>query len=381
MKPAIHQLVAGFRAGDAISTEAEALDAVFRANGCESTIWCLPRNTAEDSLGKVRDIASLPAAVKPDDIAILHLSIASPANDIFRALNCRKAIIYHNVTPARFFERCNTAFAKVLDDGRRAVADLAAAADINLADSAFNAAELAEMGYANPRVFPLVIDADFGGAVDTPTRAALTEGDILNILFVGRVVPNKRHDRILEVFSRLHAIEPRSRLIIAGSASGNETYKVMLQSFAKELGLRVSAFGTRSQTRMANASASAAGADFAPVVFTGFLKPSELNACYASASAFLCMSDHEGFCAPLLEAMHWNVPVFADAQAAVPETLDGAGVLFDGADSAEIAETMLRILRDPALRDAIIAAQRARLARFDDRDIWTEISRLLEIAK
>ena len=380
MNPRIHQIVAGFRDGDAISAEADALDSVFRAHCCESAIWCARRNTAIGTLDRVRDIAELPAAASPDDLALLHLSIGSPANDIFRALKCRKAIIYHNVTPARFFERCNTSFAKILEDGRRAVAALAGAADINLADSAFNAAELAEMGYENPRVFPLVIDTAFGDAVDAPTCAALAEGGVLNILFVGRVVPNKRHDRLLEIYSRLRALEPRSRLVIAGSASGNETYKVMLQSYAKELGLGVSAFGTLSQTRLASVSASVGGADFAPVVFTGFLKPAELNACYKTASAFLCMSDHEGFCAPLLEAMHWDVPVFADAQAAVPETLAGSGVLFDGANSAEIAETILRVVRDPALREAVLRCQRARLARFNARDIWAEISALLELS-
>ena len=373
----IHQLVAGFRTGDAISAEAEALDAVFKAHGCGSAIWCAPRNTAEDARGRVNDLATLAPAVAPSDIAILHLSIGSPANDVFRSLKCRKAIIYHNVTPARFFERCNAPLAKILEEGRRAVAQLAGAAETNLGVSAYNAGELAEMGYANPRVFPLVVDTGFGGAADAPMRDALAADGAFNVLFVGRVVPNKRHDKLLEVIAHLRRLEPRARLVIAGSSSGNEAYKVILRKAASEMGLGVSAFWSGGAAR--HTGVADLDGKFDAVVFTEFLKPSELNACYASASAFLCMSEHEGFCAPLLEAMHWDVPVFAQAAAAVPETLDGAGVLFDGADSAQIAETILRVTRDAQLREAVLENQRARLARFKARDIWNEISTLLEL--
>jgi len=374
----IHQLVAGYRTGDAISAEADALDSVFRANGIGSAIWCAPRNTAEDSRGRVGDIATLASSVKPSDIAILHLSIGSPANEVFRSLKCRKAIIYHNVTPAKFFERCNAPLARILEEGRREVASLAGVADINLAVSAYNASELVAYGYKSVRVFPLVIDMGEWGnpqSVDPVMRDSLAADGALNVLFIGRVVPNKRHDKLLEVMARLRQLEPRTRLVIAGSSSGNEAYKVILRRAASEMGLGVSAFWSGGATR--HTGVADLDGKFDAVVFTEFLKPTELNACYASASAFLCMSEHEGFCAPLLEAMHWGVPVFADAQAAVPETLDGAGVLFDGADSALIAETILRVVRDERLRESVLEGQRARLDRFKNRDIWKEISGLL----
>ena len=377
----IHQLVAGFRTGDAISAEAEALDAVFKANGCGSAIWCMSRNTAEDARGRVGDLATLASsgsgtsALKTSDIAILHLSIGSPVNDVFRSLKCRKAIIYHNVTPAKFFERCNAPLARILEDGRRAVASLADAAEINLGVSAYNAAELAAMGYKNPRVFPLVIDTEFGGAADEPMRRALAADGAVNVLFVGRVVPNKRHDKLLAVFAHLRRLEPKARLVIAGSSQGNEAYKVVLGNAAKEMGLGVSTSHWAS-VKPTHTGAADLDGHYDSVVFTEFLKPSELNACYASAAAFLCMSEHEGFCAPLLEAMHWGVPVFADAQAAIPETLDGAGVLFDGAAPEEITETILRVVRDAPLREAVLAEQRARLARFKARDVWKEMEEL-----
>jgi glycosyltransferase involved in cell wall biosynthesis len=115
------------------------------------------------------------------------------------------------------------------------------------------------------------------------------------------------------------------------------------------------------------------------VLFTEFLSDSELNACYATASAFLCMSEHEGFCAPLMEAMAWDVPVFANAAAAVPETLGGAGVLFENTDCATIAETIGQVLTSPKLKESILAKQKKRFSDYRSRDVWSEFSKLLGI--
>ena len=206
------------------------------------------------------------------------------------------------------------------------------------------------------RVLPLVTDGRFGsGPVDATMRTRLSDDGCFNVLFVGRVVPNKRHDKLLQVFHDFqHDVEPRSRLVIAGSSSGQEAYKSLLLGSVHTLELK-------------------------RVLMTEFISAAELNACYATASAFVCMSEHEGFCAPLLEAMAWDVPVFADAQAAIPETLAGAGVLFHGADSATIAETIGKVARDPALRAAVLARQRQRLDAYRRRDVWAEIQSLLPL--
>ncbi|MGI5868423.1 MAG: glycosyltransferase [Kiritimatiellia bacterium] len=353
-KPVIHQIVAGCRKGDAISDEAMLLSAIFAENGYESRIHCARETTSQDARASVGDLDELPAVVKPGDLALLHLSIGSRANLVFPTLNCRRAILYHNVTPSRFFERLNPPMAAALDEGRRQVASLAGVAEINLADSEYNAGELRELGYRDVRVLPLVIDAQFGsGEIDPTMRARLADDGCFNILFVGRVVPNKRHDKLLQVFHHFqHTVEPRSRLVIAGSSSGQEAYKSLLLGSVHTLEIQ-------------------------RVLMTEFISAPELNACYATASAFVCMSEHEGFCAPLLEAMAWDVPVFADAQAAVPETLAGAGVLFHGADSAMIAETIGKVVRDPALRDAVLDRQRRRLDAYRRRDVWAELQALL----
>ena len=350
----IHQIVAGFRKGDAISDEALLLQALCAAHGTVSPIYCARATTAAQQRAQVCDLDTLADAVKPEDFVLLHLSIGSRGNAIFPNLKCKKVILYHNVTPAHFFERLNPPMASMLDEGRKQVAALAHVAEINLADSEYNAQELRELGYKNVSVLPLVVDASFGsGALDPAMKAKLTHDGLTNLLFVGRVVPNKRHDHLLQVFHHFqHYVEPKSRLIIAGSSSGQEAYKSLLLGSVHSLELK-------------------------NVLFTEFISAEELNACYASASAFVCLSEHEGFCAPLLEAMAWNVPVFATASAAVPETLAGAGVLFQDFNLAVIAETIGRVIKDPDVKAAVVANQCKRLANYRNRDVWVEFKGLL----
>lgn len=356
----IHQITAGFRRGDAISDEAMLLRSIFRSNGCVSNIYCDPSTIADNVRSEGMDIQMLCKEVKPSDYVILHLSIGSVVNSVFASLNCKKVILYHNVTPPEFFTRLNPNLAQRLADGRRQVASLAGVAEINLADSAYNAAELKEMGYTGEiNVLPLVIDASFGvgSPIDNGMYHRLKDDGRTNILFVGRVAPNKRHDKLIEVFSYYqHYINPKSRLIIAGSANSLEGYKALLMGAVYSLELK-------------------------NVYFTDFISSTELNACYAASDLFLCMSDHEGFCAPLIEAMSWNLPVCASAKAAVPETMDGSGVLFKDASSAEIAETINEVLTNAELKNSILKKQSERLHRFRNRDVWSEICRLLKINK
>ena len=351
---AVHQLLAGCRRGDAIGAEADAIAALCAAHGLAARLWCPRENTAPEELGRCGDVRALPAAVRPDDVALLHLSIGSPANEVFRSLPCRRVVLYHNVTPPRFYARTNPATAEVLEEGLRQVRSLAGAAHANWAVSRFNADELLALGWKDVRVFPLLVPEGFArGPVDPGVRARLSDPPADNLLFVGRLAPNKRHDRLLRIFRAYQRANPASRLVLAGRTAGAESYLALLLGMERALALR-------------------------GVWFTDYLRADELAACYATASAFVCASDHEGFCAPLLEAMAWRVPVFAAASAAVPETLDGAGVLFaPDAPPETVAETVARVLHDPALKEAVLRKQDARLARFHARDAWAELKEVL----
>lgn len=349
----IHQLVAGFAPGDAISNEALVLRSIFRSWGHASEIFCEPSRISPTLSREGRPAEQLAATIGPGDIALLHLSIGSAVNEIFAALPCRRALIYHNITPAAYFRGINDAIAADLHWGRKQMAALAGTASVVMADSRFNAAELAALGYPPARVLPLLLD--FNRIRAKPDRALLQHfGDgKKNILFVGRCAPNKRIEDLLSAFYYFqNFVEPDSRLILAGAHTGLEMYQMLLQTRARELNLR-------------------------DVLFLGSVPQAKLNACYARASLFLCLSEHEGFCIPLIESMAHGVPILGYSAGAVPETLDGAGILFPEKRWDIVAEMMGRLLRDPALRQAVLARQRERLARYESRNLEQELREAL----
>ena len=351
--PAIHQLVAGFSRGDAISNEALVMRRLFRAWGFAAEIFCERRRILVELRDEARDVEEAPARCRPEDVVLLHLSIGSRANEIFPHLPGRKVLLYHNITPPEYFRWVNAQTARELARGREQAQALAGVAQINLADSRFNATELEAMGYRSVAVLPLLLDfARLKAAPDRRVLRACADG-LVNVLFVGRVAPNKRLEDVLAAFACFQkAVVPASRLILAGSFAGTERYQRLLLSMARDL-------------RLSN------------VLFAGSVPQAELNAYYRGAHVLLCMSEHEGFCIPLLEAMWHQVPVMAYAAAAVPETLDGAGVLFREKAMELIAEMMARVAAPGALRSAILAGQQARLERFLRQDPEVELRRHL----
>ncbi len=349
MKPAIHQLVAGYQRGDAISNNARLLQRILRGWGHRSEIYCERRRTAPEQRGEVRPMDQLAADCAPRDFVLLHLSIGCRANALFPTLPCRKLLLYHNITPPEYFARLNPSVAAELAEGRRQAATLAGTAELNLADSAFNAGELRGMGYASADVLPLMLDLRQAHRAAAPEVLERFGDGLANLLFVGRIVPNKRHDSLLRVFHEVQrSVEPRSRLVLVGSHQGAEAYHTLLLGAAHAL-------------------------ELPRVVFTGTVSQAALTACYRTAAAFVCMSEHEGFCAPLLEAMHHRVPVMALDAAAVGETLGGAGVLFRELDPPLMAETIGRILHDPALRQSVLERQQRRLEAYLGRDFDAEL--------
>ncbi len=322
---------------------------IFRSWGYTSEICSETRRILPELRKDALDIEAIRTTVKPDDIVLLHLSIGSVVNDVFASLPCRKAILYHNITPPDYLRGVQEEVAMNLAKGREQAKRLATVASVNLADSAYNAREFEQMGCASVGVLPLILD--FGAlrnGLDRRQRALFDDGKT-NILFVGRCVPNKRIEDILYAFHYFQRyVDSNSRLILAGSYNGMEAYHAYQLTVQKELKLR-------------------------DVVFTGSIPQQSLNACYRVADLFLCMSEHEGFCIPVLEAMALDVPVLAHAAAAVPDTMDGAGVLFHQKEYDAIAEMMGRLCQVSPLREAVLAGQRQRIERYESRDLPKEL--------
>ena len=348
---AIHQIVAGFAAGDAISLEAVALRDVCRALGATSEIFVPMENVAEDGKPLVRPLEEYrPAA---GELLIYHYSIQSRATETYRRSPARKVMIYHNITPAEFFRGFDERVVRQLEEGRRELGPVAALADAVWADSAFNAAEVAALGAKNVRVLPLLFSAC---AFDVPADPVVSQGlsgPSKKILFVGRMAPNKCVEELIEAFAWYHKrIERRSELILVGSERSCPRYFAMLRMFAAEL-------------------------DLMSVSFVRYASPAGLVAYYQRADLFATTSRHEGYCLPVVEAMYKGVPVLARNVGGVPEAMDGAGVLFDEAAPEELACLMRRMMSDPALRSEILVSQQARIRRLLARPVQEEVRALL----
>ncbi|MGA0368442.1 MAG: glycosyltransferase family 4 protein [Kiritimatiellia bacterium] len=351
---AIHQILAGYTNGDAISNEARTLRRWFREWGYESEIYCESSRILPELRKESREVSGLRSALKPQDVVILHLSIGSDVNEMFPFCDCRKVIRYHNVTPDVYFRALDEHLASQLAKGRVQMKALAGAADLNLAVSGYNASELTEAGYQDVRVLPLALELRRLEEAPNPEVLDKYRDGKLNVLFVGRCVPNKRLEDLLYAFYYLQKFQtPNCRLIHVGSFAGTEAYLAMLQSLKRELGLE-------------------------HVNFVGSVPEADLCAYYQVSDLFLCMSEHEGFGIPLLEAMQADLPVMAFASSAVPETMQGAGFLFHEKIFDELAAWIPRLAAPGPLREETIQGQRRRLQAYDEQDVEGTLRQLLQ---
>lgn len=352
-KRAIHQLLAGYSNGDAISNEARTLRTWFRRWGFESEIYCESSRILPELRKDSRDIGLLLSEVGPDDLVMLHLSIGSDVNDLFPKCPGVKIIRYHNVTPSEYFRALNEHLAGLLAKGRVQMAALKGVADLNLADSSYNASELTEVGYCDVQVLPLALELKRIQEKPNPEVLETFQDGKLNVLFVGRCVPNKRIEDLLYAFYYLQKYQtPDCRLIHVGSFAGTEAYLAMLESLKRELNLN-------------------------HVSFVGSVPEADLCAYYQASDLFLCMSEHEGFGIPLLEAMQAGLPVMAYASSAVPETMDGAGFLFKDKIFDELAAWMMKIGKPGGLRSQVLRGQEDRIQRYERQNVEEKLRELV----
>lgn len=338
----VHQVLATLGYGDAIGHEVLGIQRVLRAAGHESEIIV---ETADRRLEDLTiDYRDAVGYVGAEDVLIHHFSLGSRASRTAFALPARMALIYHNITPPEFYVGIHPQLMLQCYRGLRELRAYVPRVDLALGDSEFNRADLERYGFAPTAVLPVVPDFTHLDLEPDTALAGEFDDDWVNILFVGRFVPNKKPEdlvRFVHAYKRLY--NNKARLILAGSYAGFDEY------YAQVRGL-IAALGSSD------------------VHILGQVSDQELTALYDIADVFLCASEHEGFCVPLLEAFHKGVPVVAYAATAVPETMDGAGVLFDEKDPALVASLINAVVSDAGMREAIVAEQDASLARHTTRD-------------
>jgi len=325
----------------------------FRAWGHEADVYGLELD--EDLEGDGRPFSQWRAG-GAGDVVILHYALPSPLSDALEAHRGRRVLLHHNITPPEFFVGHDPELARICAIGQREFRRLAPHVDLGLADSEFNRRELEAAGFARTGVLPIYLDfRRYRERPDPVLRRMLADGPT-NLLFVGRVTPNKRQEDLVRLASYWRRfISPDVRLLLVGKLPRRRSYYDALQSFFYEEGFTP-----------------------AEVVFTGHVDHAELLACYAEADVFVSASAHEGFGVPLVEAMLMDVPVLAYRAGAVPDTLGDAGVQYSEARVDEVAEMAHGLVTDAPLRQAVLAAQRERLRAFAPETVVATLKAYVE---
>jgi glycosyltransferase involved in cell wall biosynthesis len=349
----INQWVPAAHRGDAIGDSARRVRDLLRGLGHESDLFAL---TIDDDLrGDVRPFPD--AAATRGDATIFHFALPSPMTSAFAALGGARILQYHNITPAAFFAPYDANLFRLAALGRQELATLAGRVDLALGDSEFNRQELAELGFERTGVMPIAVNTD--RITTAPPRPALDRilGDgLINILFVGRIAPNKKiedHIRLAEVYKRY--VDSYYRFIFVGRYDGIPRYYAQVRALIAEYDMLPERFW-----------------------FTGGVADEDLAAFYRWSDVYVSLSEHEGFCVPLVEAMAADVPVVAYAAGAVPETLGGAGLLFSPKDLELAAELLGTVVYDRDIRERVLAGQRRRLQDFAPFVIETRLAQILD---
>jgi glycosyltransferase involved in cell wall biosynthesis len=349
----IDQWVPALHWGDAIGDATRLMRDAFRRWGHESEIYALEIDTALASEG--RPFSEFRAG-SPSDVVILHYALVSPLTQALAKHRGRRVLLHHSVTPPEFFAGLDDELARLCRLGQQELASLASHVDLALAVSEFDRRELVAAGFARTGVVPLLLDFARFRQPPQPVLSRLLDDGMVNLLFVGRISPNKRPDDLIRVASYWkRCIGADLRLLLVGKLPRRRAYFDALQRLFYGNGLTP-----------------------AEVVFTGHVTHDELLAYYHSARVFLSLSEHEGFGAPLIEAMLMDVPVLAYCAGAVGETLGDAGVQFSHRRIDEIAEMAERLARDPSLRAGVLASQRRRLSAFEPAAVEVRLRAALE---
>ncbi len=348
----IHQVLATLGYGDAIGHEVLGIRRVLRAAGYQSDIFV---QTADPRLeDETRDYRDLIQESDPSNILIHHFSIGSRASRITYALPDRQILVYHNITPPEFFVDVHEQLVEQCFKGRRELGIYPARVDLALGDSEFNRRELDALGFDPTGVLPVVPGLSHLDQPPNDLIAREFDDGWTNILFVGRIIPNKRIENVIRYF---HAYQrhfnPRSRLLLVGSYGGFEKYLATLHQLCARLNVT-------------------------NVHFTGHVTDAELAAYYDVADLFLCASAHEGFCVPIIESFYKQIPVLAYAATAVPATMDGAGVLYSTEEPLEVAALIDTVLDDQELYEQILTKQDEALDRLRSKDFAGTLLRFVD---
>ena len=339
----VHQLLPAASPSDAVTDQAFAWRELLREWGHDGLI--VAEHVHPDVSTEVLRLDKVKKQLNEGKI-VLRYSIFSKTADVGLADPERVALVYHNITPGKFLRPYNQAVADLCDRGRQALSAFRSRPAVLVADSSFNALDLREAGLGDADVIPLLLDV--------PPRAPRNgrHGDPI-VLTVGRVVPNKRLEDVIKAFALYQRHRgPDASLVIVGSHVGFENYRAALDKLIDEVGAE-------------------------RVFFTGPISREARDAWYSRAHVYLSLSEHEGFCAPLIESLAHGTPVIARAAGAMPETVGDAGLVLDGDDLPLVSEALHEVVSSAETRRGLAEAADRRLAELRPEAIAPRIRRTL----
>jgi glycosyltransferase involved in cell wall biosynthesis len=327
----INQFLPTIAPRDAIGNEVFEIRKILTNWGYRSEIYA---ENIHPSL-KAKQFTNYSKKASENNIALFHFSVGSDISYYVKNLPDKKIIRYHGITPPQYLTDTNQYLMELLRQGREQLLSFPSVTQLALANSRYTEIELQEMKFGNTAVLPLIINFEVYKKFNEDILLKYND-DYVNIIFTGRIIPQKRQDDLIKIFYYYQKINPKSRLILIGNADNFESYYTSLLDLIKKLQIK-------------------------NVIFTGSISTEALVAYYKLADIFLCMSEWETFCVPLVESMYFNVPIIANNSTAIPYTLGDAGILVNNKNYCEIAELIDVITNDDTLKMNLINKQKNRL--------------------
>lgn len=339
--------------GDAASDDCVAMADALLKNGKEVIISAFSKNTALKNF-----IAFDRLNINENDRIIFHSFQNPKIADCIQNTKAKKILRFHNITPPDFFKFWNIKLSQDCQNDIDILKKIKNHFDWAICDSHFNQQDLEKIGFECPiAVLPILMDfSQKRKTIKNKKIADLKNKNFKNILYTGRMAPNKKIEDILKSFAYYQKYyNPNSRLFLIGG-SPCPFYTKMLQQYAQHLNIQ-------------------------NLYFTGEKSSADdLLDYYQAADLYISLSEHEGFCVPLMEAMYYQKPILAYDAAAVAETLGGSGVLIpqDKKHPLFIAGIIDEILSNDDLKESIIQKQNARFLDFDYLKIQEQFLNVLE---
>jgi len=352
----VHQMLQGMYVTDAVTNDAFEIQKVLKSFGYKSEIFANLDYVCSECKSKVYDYKKYKDYSSSNNILIYHYATYSVVTGFVLDLPDKIILRYHNVTPYSYFELFDSKLKAEMKRGKDDVLRLREKVVLTMAVSEFNGLDLKVLGFGKILVLPIIIDFEKFNKKYSKEVWSKFQDSHINVIFVGRIAPNKKYEDLLKIFYYFNEINSHSRLILVGSYDFSIEYYHYLKNIIRFL-------------------------DLSNVIFTGTVTLPELISYYRVSDLFLCMSEHEGFCIPIIEAMYFGIPIIAYNSTGIPYTLKGLGVLINKKKFQETAELMDIVFKDESIRERIVKGQNERLKDFKRENMASLLLEYIETVK